>query len=248
MIWLADLGNTRLKLARSHAGQIEYLADFAHADTDFPDTLARWLSSHELPAKIWLAAVATSVIKDRVIEIFTRAGIPVAQVRTQRTALGLTTDYIRHEQLGVDRWLALLALHVEGTAPCVVASIGSALTCDALDTNGHHLGGLIAPTPEAMQAALLSRAPGLATAVTMTDSIGWFSRSTETGIASGCLLASTALITRFHQTLSEHLQTPVRLVITGGAAAVVRPWLPTHTWRPNLVLAGLNTWLATIPE
>ena len=236
---LADLGNTRLKLAACEGTQIEPLASFVHGEPEFAAQLAAWIDARALPRQLWLASVAAPSRTATVAALFEAAGITVHAVATQRTALGLVTAYTRFEQLGVDRWLALLALHLGGAAPCLAAGIGSALTCDALAPEGAHLGGLIAPTPEAMRLALRARAPGLSAA---RGAVETFARSTEDGIESGCILAAVGLIERAQQALAARLGVPVRLVVSGGAAEPLRPFLPAHEFRPALVLEGLALW------
>lgn len=236
---LADLGNTRLKLARCQGTQVQPLATFVHAEPDFHAQLDAWIGAQALPQSVWLASVAESSRTRDVVATFAAAGITVHTVATQRETLGLVTTYTRVEQLGVDRWLALLALHVGGAAPCLAVGVGSALTCDALTADGEHLGGLIAPTPEAMRQALRARAPGLPAG---NGAVEAFARNTEDGIESGCVLAAVSLIERTQSALAKRLGKPVRLVLSGGAAGSLRPLLPAHEFRPDLVLEGLALW------
>ena len=51
----------------------------------------------------------------------------------------------------MDRFLAMVAAHAHGGGPHVLVGVGTALTLDALATDGRHLGGLIAPGPMLMQ-------------------------------------------------------------------------------------------------
>lgn len=236
---LIDLGNTRLKFALSDGAQVEKVRAFPHAKVDFVEQLAQWIEVTAIPDSLWLASVARPELTHTVLEVFERAGHAVQRITTQRQALGLDAGYAQPERLGVDRWLALLALHLGGEAPCVVASVGSALTCDALAPGGKHLGGLIAPTPEAMRDALFARAPQLAGARGQVKS---FATSTEDGIESGCTLAGVALIERSRMQLSEQLGQPVRLIISGGGAQALRPFLSPHEHRPDLVLEGMARW------
>lgn len=236
---LIDLGNTRLKFALSDGAQVEQVRAFPHADADFVDQLAQWIEMTAIPDSLWLASVARPELTRTVLDVFEHAGHAVQRIATQRQALGLETGYSRFERLGVDRWLALLALHLGGEAPCVVASVGSALTCDALAPGGEHLGGLIAPTPEAMRDALFARAPQLAGA---RGEVNLFATSTEDGIESGCTLAGVALIERSRAQLAERLGQPVRLVVSGGGAQALRPFLAPHEHRPDLVLEGMAQW------
>ena len=236
---LADLGNTRLKLASFDGQRVQRLESFAHGEADYRERLVAWLGSRIGPQQLWLASVAGAIRTDEAVSLFEQAGLTVNQVLTQDGALGLKVAYPHVEQLGVDRWLALLALHVKDKAPCVSVSVGSALTCDALALAGQHLGGVIAPAPEAMREALLARAPGLDGG---RGEVSMFARNTEDGIESGCVLAGVALIERATTMLSAKLGRPVGLFVSGGAAEALRPFLPPHTFRPDLVLEGLALW------
>ncbi|MCB1568979.1 MAG: type III pantothenate kinase [Xanthomonadales bacterium] len=240
MILLADLGNTRMKLAALDEGRAEFLAQFTHAAPDFEQQLSRWLAQQPTPSRVWLASVVDRATGERVEAMFSQAGIEVSLVRTQASALGLHTAYTRHEQLGVDRWLALLALQGSDATPCLTVSVGSALTCDGLSADGRHLGGLIAPTPEAMRQALWARAPGLSQ---LRGEVHELAISTEDGIESGCVLAAVALIARSRTTLQQRLNQDVGLVLTGGGAAALQAYLGEHSHRPNLVLEGLARWV-----
>ena len=78
------------------------------------------------------------------------------------TSAGVRIAYAEPSRLGVDRFLALLAAHARGPGPWLLVSAGSALTVDLLDVGGQHIGGVIAPSPEHMRAALAARFPALA--------------------------------------------------------------------------------------
>lgn len=236
---LIDLGNTRLKLALAEGRRVQAAQAFPHAEADFDDQLASWLEANTIPDSLWLASVARPELTVRVVDVFTRAGHTVRRIETQPQALGLRVAYAQVERLGVDRWLGLLTLHAEQHAPSVIASVGSALTIDALAPGGEHRGGLIAPTPEAMRDALFARAPHLERS---RGEVGWFARSTEDCIESGCVLGGIALIERSRQMLADELGQPVRLVVSGGGADALRPWLAPHEFRPNLVLEGMACW------
>ena len=240
---LIDLGNTRLKFALADGTRVERVRVFPHAQVDFVEQLAAWVEVTAIPDSLWLATVARPELTRLVLDVFERAGHPVHRVAPRAEALGLRMAYRKVERLGVDRWLAMLALHAGGHAPCVVVSVGSALTIDALAPGGEHLGGLIAPTPEAMRDALFARAPQLDGA---RGQVEWFAKSTEDCIESGCVLGGIALIERSRTMLAERLGQPARLVVSGGGADALRPWLPPHEFRPDLVLEGLACWADAI--
>jgi pantothenate kinase type III len=76
------------------------------------------------------------------------------QIYTQKYALGVRNAYPKHNKLGVDRWLAMLAAYHYYNAPVCIVSCGSALTLDIVDSQGQHLGGMIMPGLNLMQQAL----------------------------------------------------------------------------------------------
>jgi type III pantothenate kinase len=241
---LLDLGNTRLKLARLRDGRVEPPAAFAWAEADFDARLRAFLEREGIDAATpaWLAAVAPDAAIARVNSVLTAHGLALPQrVHAQAEALGVRIAYAQPETLGVDRWLALLAARARDAAATLVVSVGSALTIDAIDDDGRQLGGLIAPPPEAMRAALLARAPRLDQPA---GAVQRFAASTPDAIASGCVLAAAALIERSHAELAHRAGASPRLVLTGGGADALRAWIPAHQVVPTLVLDGLARWVA----
>lgn len=234
---LLDLGNTRLKAALHDGARLAPVVAFAHADAGFQQQFDAWLAAQPMPAQCWLASVAPAAVLVRVMDVLARQRLAPRVVRVQPDAFGLRLAYAEPQRLGVDRWLAMLAARAAGERNAVlVANVGSALTIDAVDRDGRHLGGLIAPPPDALRAALLARAPRLDFAA---GQVQRFAANSEDAVASGCLLPAAALIERSLQELAQHGDSAPRLVLGGGGAAPLRPWLPAHRHEPELVLAGL---------
>lgn len=241
MSLLLDLGNTRLKITRTVDGQPGAVAAFPHAAPDFADALRAWLAQQRGVRQAWLAAVAPEPVVEAVLGLLRDEGLNVRRVLVQGECCGLRVAYDEPARLGVDRWLGLLAAHLAGEAPALTVLVGSALTVDALAPGGRHLGGLIAPPPEAMRAALVARAPRLDLAA---GRVARFATNTEDAIASGCVLSASSLIERSLQALAESArQDAPRLILSGGGAAVLQPWLPAHVLRPHVVLDGLAQWV-----
>jgi biotin-[acetyl-CoA-carboxylase] ligase BirA-like protein len=238
---LVDLGNTRLKCAR--ADGVECCRTRRPSCMRVPARtflahLRDWLPQAERDRmSVWLASVTDGTLTRRVATGARTRRAPCPSRRHAgahaEPARGLRAE---PQRLGVDRWLAMLAARARGDTPVLVASVGSALTVDAIDAAGQHLGGLIAPTPEAMLESLYARAPHLRS---NPGTVQRFASSTEDAVASGALLAGAALIERAYIELAQGLRTPPRLLVSGGGIAPLRPWLPAHEYAPNLVLEGL---------
>jgi type III pantothenate kinase len=235
---LLDLGNTRLKAALARDDVALEPTAFAHATPEFESLFQAWLAQQVPPgAPCWLASVAPEAVLARVTSVLARHAFDVHRVRVDATRPEVRIAYADPQRLGVDRWLAMLAARARGgDAPVLVANVGSALTIDALLGDGTHLGGLISPPPEALRAALIARAPRLELA---PGTVQRFARSSEDAVASGCLLPSAALVERSLAELAQQAGRAPRLLLGGGGAAPLRPWLPPHEFEPELALAGL---------
>ncbi|MBE1159045.1 type III pantothenate kinase [Dyella acidiphila] len=244
---LLDLGNTRLKWAL--AGNDGWSARGAVAwDADVAAALQQAWSSLQAPQRVLGASVVDAereaLLQQAVGSVFAR---DIAWVRTPAQACGVRNAYAEPQRLGVDRFLAMVAAHAAGHAPCVLAGIGTALTLDALAADGQHLGGLIAPGPLLMQQSLLG-----ATARVRPERPGLIrdlADNTADAVASGCWQAVAALVERFARHIgAQSLQAAPRLLLDGGDADLLLPLLdvPAEV-AADSVLRGLLVWADTYP-
>ena len=140
---LLDAGNSALKLR-----QVEQGLDFRFgwdASWLWQDLSDAFEALGEQPA--WLASVAPQATCARV-EASWNALYPHRPMRRLHSlpALGeLTNAYRDPQQLGVDRWLALVAASRLVAADALVIDAGSAITLDLLSRRDGHLGGAILP-------------------------------------------------------------------------------------------------------
>jgi type III pantothenate kinase len=234
---LLDLGNTRLKWALLDGGKLGPAQALAYADADFAPAFRAVLARLPPGTNACLASVAGADITEVIARLLQQRFGRVQRIGPPRSSAALTLAYAEPQTLGVDRWLALLAV---GRRDALLVSCGSALTLDLLDADGHHHGGLIAPAPERMREALLARAPHLAGGGRVVE----FADCTRDAVESGAVLAAVALIERQHASAVERLGRALPVLLSGGGAAVLRPWLRVAVeWREGLVLEGMAVWL-----
>ena len=231
---LIDLGNTRLKWALWNGIDLQFSAAAAHAE--FADST--WADLPTVDA-IWVASVASTERNDRLVQAGRqRLGLEPRFVRSRAQACGVRNAYAQPERLGVDRFLALIAAHVNARAATVIASCGTALTLDAVAADGTHLGGLIAASPDLALAALRGGTANLAAAAAGT--IVEIADNTADAMESGSWLAAAALVERFMASAAVRLQTDPQLIVTGGGAQRLAGMLSTPLRiEPDLVLRGL---------
>lgn len=244
MILLLDLGNTRLKFALLDGGEFTHRGAFGW-DADIAHELATLWASWPTPERIVGASVVDSARETAVAVAADKAfGRTPVWVRTPAEACGITNAYAEPHRLGVDRFLAMVDALAAGRAPCVLASVGTALTLDALDGEGRHLGGWIAPGPLLMQQSVLGATvqvrPGHAGAVRdLAD-------NTADGLASGCWQACAALVDRFVGRSAPLLGGNPTVTLGGGDADVLAPLLEREVVLvPDAVLRGLAVWAKT---
>ena len=115
--------------------------------------------------------------------------------------------------------------------------IGTAVTVDALDRQGHFLGGLILPGHGIMLRALESGTAGLRVP---TGDVKRFPTNTSDALTSGGNYAITGAIERMHRHLADHDGQAPRTLITGGAGWKVAPYLGIeHELVEPLIFEGL---------
>ncbi len=185
------------------------------------------------------------------------AGKPVTWLEAQPAfddgRVRLTNGYRNPEQLGADRWHALLGArtHHPETA-LVVVQMGTATTIDGVTTQGHFVGGEILPGVALMHASL---ARGTARLNVVQGEPNPFADNTADAIASGVHDAQWGAVQRYWRRFVARYapEGGAQLVLTGGGAAqlaavITDPqtepgWASEvqHNLVPDLVLRGL--WL-----
>ncbi|HEX5394206.1 MAG TPA: type III pantothenate kinase [Rhodocyclaceae bacterium] len=232
MILCLDCGNTRIKWGlRSDANPDgAWLAQGA-VSTREPTELVAALSPYDAPELAVACNVAGAVVKDA---IDAALSFPVLWNGAQPEQCGVRNGYEVPQQLGADRWAALIGARALHDGPCLVVSAGTATTVDVLDADGQFRGGLILPGLDLMRAALAGN-----TAQLPADSGAFIDlpRKTVDAITSGAINATLGAIERmFRQLIGDQ----ALCLLTGGAAPLLLPHLPLPVrHEPLLVLEGL---------
>lgn len=232
-----DIGNTRTKWG-VHDGHKWLEQNFLETAqlSDFPGQLANNKIFNKIN-KIYVSSVADKSLTSALIQQLqsTAANIQLVRARTQQC--GVANHYDTPEQLGSDRWCALIGAHQLRQGSSIVVMAGTAMTVDALTAEGHFLGGIILPGLLLMQDALHSRTANLQPEAAAYKS---FPTHTQDAIHSGIISASLGAIANMRSALQSAGQPNPTCIISGGGA----PWLAPHIALPviqidNLALEGL---------
>lgn len=149
MFLLIDWGNTQLKYI--------LLEDLSAVSLDAPlSDIKRVNSADELIEDLRKTSVSISEVlvasvrraEDNIglSNVLATLNASIFFAETSSSACGIECAYENPAKLGVDRWLAMLALKGEVNFDCcAIIDIGSAITLDIIGPNGKHLGGHIIP-------------------------------------------------------------------------------------------------------
>lgn len=194
---LVDVGNTRIKyLVDSVGGAIRTVESF--------DSIPM--------AQVNEIRVATVSRKDEIEQWSASVKLPVRIAKVIRQHRGLTVAYEDEQRLGVDRWLAMLALWEERQSGFCVVDLGTAITVDYVSHEGLHQGGYIIPGFGLMKQAL-----GVSTAQV---GFGGNSENTEPGIKTEDCVdhGINRMVLSLLNNIEQELQGEIPLVLTGGDA------------------------------
>jgi type III pantothenate kinase len=232
MILLLDAGNTRLKwgLRAGKRWQAQGVLDYTALDT-----LPQCWSQRAKPVAVWAVNVAGETTAQALQSRLAQQGIALHFVRAQAQGFGVVNHYHTPQQLGADRWAALIGARTRHTGPALVVCAGTATTVDVLDASGDFLGGLIAPGLDLMRRSLAQGTAGLPLAQSTFQALP---RSTEEAIITGCLAAQLGAVRHGWRQIES--RPDARCILSGGAAESLRPHLELPLIEvPYLVLEGL---------
>jgi type III pantothenate kinase len=206
------------------------------------DELIQALKSLPRPERILVSNVGGARAADLVRVAAAQIGSAQPEfVESSASACGVRNAYTEPAKLGVDRWLAVIAAHsLERRAACIV-SVGTAMTIDAVDRTGQHLGGVIVPGPDLMVSSLLRNTSEIAgRAEQGSIGEGVFADNTLGAIHQGSIHALAALVERAVASLQSRTGESPALLLTGGASQQFEGLIGLpRRFIPDLVLRGL---------
>ncbi|SFR61576.1 type III pantothenate kinase [Thiomicrospira sp. ALE5] len=237
---LLDLGNTHLNWGLCESASLQIFDSGRVSNQAWSDLISatgEFVNAQVNIDDIWLCSVAKSTIMESLLSWLAIVDRPIYQATTGLTYNKLVNSYDTYSQLGVDRWLALIALVTEYGCPGLLVDAGSAMTLDYVDCDGVYQGGWIVPGISKSRQCLSLQTNLLVTDSTLPDTLT-IAKNTSAGIDAGLLAAAIGTITQFEQQIPKY--DDLQKVITGGEGSHVSEHLQRN-WRydQHLVLKGL---------
>lgn len=234
MILVVDAGNTRIKwgVRRDHG----WICKGDWPTGDAAHLAAAWTGLGAVQ-RVLAANVAGEAVRTGIEAAARRFACPVDFLVSGAAQCGIRSGYDDPAQLGCDRWAALIGARRLYPGACLVVNAGTAMTVDALSQDGLFLGGIIVPGLDLMRRALDSYTAGLRW---QAGEVRFFPANTGDAIMSGAVHALAGAVERMAAFMDEAGQCPLRVVISGGAAAMLAPLLALdQAVVEHLVLEGL---------
>ena len=237
---LIDSGNSAIKCRLLQRGQQQDRRFPVYSDPDF-SAFSEYLSLIKT-STIVLACVSVAETRQRIIELV-RQYHPDAGF-TELTSLprlnGLRNGYHDFARLGVDRWLAMIALTPLNERDYIVIDAGSAITIDLVSRSQGHLGGAILPGFKTTAQRFRSLFPQVDFAILGSGKIISPGHDTTTCIDMSEAPYSVDGVLNLLNIWQELLLPPYEILLTGHDAALISAQLEhPHRIITDLVFAGM---------
>ena len=252
---MAEAGRTFRGVAVDVGNSAIHLGAFDGVDTAFPqprsvlylangsldnNALTQWVAVSASDLVTWRIASVNQQAADELIQwLQSQCPKHVVQRITHRD-VPLPIRVEHPEKVGVDRLMAVTAAHrLAGDGSAIVIDAGTAVTVDLL-ADGAFQGGAILPGMKMSAAAMdrytdklpLVHTSGLDTPVVI-------GRNTLQAMQSGMFWGTVGAVAELTNRMSDSLDPPARILITGGDGRALAPHIRLAEYIPDLVLSGI---------
>lgn len=243
MILLIDQGNSYLKW-NCFNGE-----EFTSPCFGLLDDLENYLLIHINSDSLQLVQVLVSSVKSEeqsvtLVNLLNKLlSVPIKFAKTSAKFHQLKCAYDDFSKLGVDRWLAMIAVHQQFSSAFMIVDAGSALTVDVVNSDGEHLGGHIIPGLFMQQTQLLTGTDKITFAKDTdiennNEAVFVLGKNTKEAVKNGCLTNICSYVETMYQRESQ--KNELYLILTGGDSEQLSKSLSVnHQIIPDLVLRGL---------
>ncbi|MYB34000.1 MAG: type III pantothenate kinase [Gammaproteobacteria bacterium] len=253
---LLDIGNRRIKWAKgidmpklmsgkytpAQQENLYHVINFATGDA--ASELERHFRAEPKPDSVWASCPGGSDAIPEIEKVCRVCwNIQPHFVAPADYESGIKNGYLDTRQLGVDRWLAMIAArHFIPDRPMLVIDAGTAITIDFINSTGLFEGGMIIPGLMTIIESLNQRAglPSVDADTTGKEHITLQNRDTHSAIANGALHTAVSAIESAIAQYKKEFDNHLKIVITGGDAALINRISKYRiTELPALPLIGL---------
>ncbi len=240
-VLLIDIGNSCVKWACLEASTLTSSDRFVRSKTGIKASLNKAFKHLDSIESVLVSNVAGEKIAKQLTEWTEQQWqITPKFIRSEHKRFGITNGYCTPEQLGVDRWLNLLAMSQGRPQARCIIDCGTAITIDIINASGEHQGGLILPGLKLMREALAAGTDGLTEAEQDTN-YSLLATNTFSAIQAGTLYSISASLQQIIADMRQNFK-DISFTVTGGDGETIMSVLSDKSIRydSDLVLKGLS--------
>lgn len=243
-ILLIDAGNSRLKWASFSKGQRSPQYALTYGGYS-PQAGAlqhlQTLLSQQSVERIILVHVLGAAFTEALEAFCAQQAVGLNVVQSRAGVYGLELAYPNPAQFGADRFVGLLAARkLLGAHAAMLIDCGTAVTIDALQADGKHLGGVILPGLQLLSDALIRRTQATHMSATPFENPKVFNDNTLEGMGSGCLFSLVGAVEGICTRMQEQMTEPAQILLCGGDAELLTHHLRlAHLAYPEALMEGL---------
>lgn len=241
-----NIGNSSLRIAVLTYGEPKTWRIPVRSKTAVAELTAILSGLSELPEYGILSSVNPKLTESvyRVLSDFCRSSPVLAQLPT-----GFLLDYSGYQGgLGIDRAICCEAAFLQMPPPFIVADFGTATTVNVINCKKRFYGGAILPGIRMALSALSGETAQLPN-LTILSAAPLIGQSTKDSIMAGVVHGAALYLDSVVSHIWEELHMTGSVIITGGNADAVLPYLRTpYRHDPDLILKGLQALLDRTKE
>ncbi len=248
---LIDIGNSRVKWTLFGGEGIRQSQSLENSKWQSQVRNNRWLAelkdNHPI-ASIVFACVGNKQLVSELTHLAENEAIKITQVETAGQWQELKNAYTNYAQMGVDRWLAMMAAWENCHCASMVIDCGTAITIDAIAKNGSHLGGHIVAGLSLQKSKLLEKTTKVNAELSQQNTLMELASNTSDAVNFGTLQLVVDYLNNSWDRFQKQFPN-AELFITGGDGELVSKLLDYRdNFHRDLVLEGIMLTINTSKE
>ncbi|OQA57283.1 MAG: Type III pantothenate kinase [Candidatus Omnitrophica bacterium ADurb.Bin277] len=236
-----DVGNSSVKVGVYREGRFREFRTLGYSY--FPKCINKIIKSGSTYHKDIVLCSVNPIITKKYKKILSGHKDTHLWICGENINVKINHKYNNYSKLGMDRKVMLYGATKIYKLPILVLSVGTALTCDYIDSKGTFQGGLIIPGPETAFKALISNTSLLPNLHFPYKKGGFLGIDTKNCMELGILEGYGALIDGIAERFRSRFGKDIRVLATGGLAKTIAPRCrnidildPLHTMKSLMIL------------
>tara|TARA_Y100000768_G_scaffold355656_1_gene309479 strand:+ start:31 stop:777 length:747 start_codon:yes stop_codon:yes gene_type:complete len=219
MKFIADIGNSQIKIAISEDEKISKIKTFSLSDINLVQQYFTNVCKME-KCSLFYSSVVGSDLEKKFINLASKIFKKVDKFKSTKSFLSVKNAYSTPSKLGSDRWLQIIGAHKMYKQNTMIVSFGSAVSIDYVSSKGIHKGGVLLSGADRytkcfsdihnLKAIKLSKVTNAKSKI--------LENNTTKQVAIGYELMISSSINKIYSELNRKSQKKVLLILSGSYA------------------------------